>query len=112
MILTKEKSTSCTECGIIKDTIPAVHGCDVCQRQLAPDGKWSVRALKFTVFYGRTGEKTQDWECCSWKCVVRALRFIRRGKKAKEVSFVSLPYYSNQDMPKGQRADDLLRLLK
>lgn len=105
MLLKEREYHTCPTCDSRKALTGEVYGCDACKKVIdmnEPEKQY----LGATVFEHGSGG-TKDLHCCSWRCMVKALR------KVKCDYFISLPFlHYDKDVGKGMRAKDFFALLK
>ncbi len=104
MIIKERVYEKCPKCGSSKFVSDEEYGCDSCKKKIdlsKPDSEY----LRATVFYD-PGGKTQDFQFCSWKCVLKKLR------RVKSNYFINLPHLHFDHKKPGLRACDFFKLLK
>lgn len=96
----------CDTCGHREFVSHGRHFCDSCGIEIHYNE--NVRALSIRVF-PEVGEDADGLECCSWACVLKALRNL----DPEEIRFLIFPYLTsgNQETP-GQGWEDFFTAVK
>ena len=104
MLLKERAYRTCKSCEARPQVSAEVYGCDTCKKVLDMN-KPEADYLRASIHRHSPGT-TDDLTCCSWKCMVKALR------KVKTDYFVSLPFLHYDATQKGMRAKDFFDLMR